>query len=86
MTIELPKKDPMEIVSTGEIAEITGITQRGVRMWCEAGKLKAKLLGREYAIHWQDFEAFWQERQTKLNKKETAITNFDKNVTAVSIV
>ncbi|MCP4427549.1 MAG: helix-turn-helix domain-containing protein [Chloroflexi bacterium] len=59
---ELPKKDPDQIVSVKEVAEIAGRTRRTVARWCKSGDLKATLLGKEYAILWKDFVSFWQER------------------------
>ena len=62
---ELPEKDPCEIVSVRYTAGLLGVTTRSIRRWCESGKLKATLLGREYAILWRDFVVFWNEYQSK---------------------
>ena len=59
---ELPKWNPIKIVSTVDIANVTGKTPRTVQRWCVSGDLKSERLGNEYAILWQDFLAFWKER------------------------
>ncbi|MCP4361493.1 MAG: helix-turn-helix domain-containing protein [Chloroflexi bacterium] len=59
---KLPEIAPTKILSTEEVAQIAGVTPRTVRRWCVSGVLKSEQLGREYAILWQDFVSFWQER------------------------
>ena len=62
---QLPEKEPNDIVSIQYVASLMGVTTRSVRSWCNAGKLKATMLGREYAILWQDFVVFWNEYSKK---------------------
>lgn len=53
------------MLTVKEIAEKLRVSQTAVRMWIDAGKLKAYQFQREYRVDEKDFEEFMEK--SKLN-------------------
>ena len=59
-----------EILTVADVADLLKVSDRTVRNWIEAGKLKGYRFGQAYRIKKADFEAFIEESEIKTEKGE----------------
>jgi len=51
-------RDPGDLMSTEQVAEILGVRVRTVRRYIREGRLPAARIGKQYRVHRQDLEAW----------------------------
>jgi len=57
--------DDEVLLSTGDIAELLGVSEETVRNWCRSGKLRISSPIGKYMVHGDDLKEFMFERFKK---------------------
>jgi excisionase family DNA binding protein len=75
-----------ELLTTAEVAELWGCTQRQVQALCKRGKLKAEMKGKTYLVRRRVAENYKHQAPGRPGRNRTHIASAAKNLSGKKAV